>query len=138
MSILSKLKPILQYSQQENFKGWQQKDGLQTRFTLIDNILSPTYKEIRNVMYSYHIGALDLMHKNQKLGKQKVINVLKQLETMNRRRPNSYILRVFFDAKADEIEQILSKGPNVNIVSITETLNRVAPLHSAKWRNIKF
>ncbi len=129
---------IMQYSQQENFKGWQQKDGLQTRFTLIDNILSPTYKEIRNVMYSYHIGALDTMHENQKLGKQKIANSLKQLEVMNRRRPNSYILRVFFDSKADEIEQIFSGGPSVNITQITEMLNKVAPMHSAKWRNIKF
>lgn len=137
-SYFKQAQTILQYSQQENFKGWQQKDGLQTRFTLIDNILSPTYKELRNVMYSYHIGALDTMHKNQKLGKEKIANVLQQLEMMNRRRPNSYILRVFFDAKADEIEQIFSGGPNVNVVALSETLKKVAPMHSAKWRNIKF
>ena len=129
---------ILQYSQQENFLGWQQKDGLQTRFTLIDNVLSPTYKELRNVMYSYHIGALDTMYDNPKLAKQKIANSLKQLEVMNRRRPNSYILRVFFDSKADEIEQIFSGGPNVNIVEMNEMLNKVAPMHSSKWRNIKF
>jgi hypothetical protein len=129
---------ILQYSQQENFLGWQQKDGLQTRFTLIDNVLSPTYKELRNVMYSYHIGALDTMHDNPKLAKQKIANSLKQLEIMNRRRPNSYILRVFFDSKADEIEQIFSGGPSVNIVEMNEILNKVAPMHSSKWRNIKF
>mgnify|MGYP001820443197 CR=1 FL=1 len=129
---------ILQYSQQENFLGWQQKDGLQTRFTLIDNVLSPTYKELRNVMYSYHIGALDIMHENPKLAKEKIANTLKQLQVMNRRRPNSYILRVFFDAKADEIEQIFSGGPSVNIVEMNEILNKVAPMHSSKWRNIKF
>ena len=45
---------ILNYSQQENFKGWKLEDGLQSRFVLIDNLLSPTFKEYRNVMYSYH------------------------------------------------------------------------------------
>ncbi len=129
---------ILQYSQQENFSGWQQKDGLQTRFTLIDNVLSPTYKELRNVMYSYHIGALDTMYENQKLAKEKIANSLKQLEVMNRRRPNSYILRVFFDAKADEIEEIFSGGPSVNIAEMNEILTKVAPMHASKWRNIKF
>lgn len=129
---------ILQYSQQENYKGWQQKDGLQTRFTLIDNVLSPTYKELRNVMYAYHIGALDTMSEKPKLAKEKIANVLRQLEVMNRRRPNSYLLRVFFDAKAEEIEQIFSGGPTVNIKVVTETLNKIAPMHSAKWRNIKF
>jgi hypothetical protein len=57
---------------------------------------------------------------------------------MNSRRPNSFLLRTFFDAKADEIEQIFSEGPNVNISDIVETLNKVAPMHSSKWRNIKF
>lgn len=129
---------ILQYSQQGNDKGWDLQDGQQTRYVLIDNVLSPTYKEMRNVMYSYHIGALDLMNENPKLGKEKIANVLKQLGNMNRRRPNSYILRVFFDSKADEIEQIFSGGPKVNIVEVTEMLNKVAPMHSSKWRNIKF
>ncbi|MBT8309445.1 MAG: DUF4835 family protein [Flavobacteriaceae bacterium] len=129
---------ILQYSQQGSFRGWELQDGQQTRFVLIDNVLSPTYKELRNVMYSYHIGALDLMHENPKLGKEKIANVLKQLEIMNRRRPNSYLLRVFFDSKADEIEQIFSGGPKVNIVEVQEMLNKVAPMHSSKWRNIKF
>lgn len=129
---------ILQYSQQENYKGWQQQDGLQTRFTLIDNVLSPTYKELRNVMYSYHIGALDLMHDNQKLAKEKIANSLKQLNVMNQRRPNSYILRVFFDAKAEEIQQIFGSGPSVNIVELKEILSKIAPMHSSKWRNIKF
>ena len=129
---------IMQYSQQGNFQGWEQQDGLQTRFVLIDNLLSPTYKEVRNIMYSYHIGALDTFHDNSKLAKEKIANSLKQLEVMNRRRPNSYILRVFFDAKAEEIAQIFSGGPSVNIAETTETLNKIAPMHSAKWRNIKF
>ena len=30
---------ILNYSQQENFKGWKLEDGLQSRFILIDNVL---------------------------------------------------------------------------------------------------
>ena len=57
---------------------------------------------------------------------------------MNTRRPNSFLLRTFFDAKADEIEQIFSDGPNVNIASVKETLQKVAPMHSSKWQNIKF
>ena len=38
---------ILNYSQQGNFSGWKLEDGQQTRFVLIDNLISETYKEIR-------------------------------------------------------------------------------------------
>ncbi|MFG6687564.1 DUF4835 family protein [Mariniflexile sp. HNIBRBA6329] len=129
---------IVNYSQQENFKGWKLSDGLQSRFALIDNILSPTFKEYKEVMYTYHRKGLDVMSDNAKEGKEQIAASLKKFQAMNSRRPNSFLLRTFFDAKADEIEQVFSDGPNVNIASVKETLQKVAPMHSSKWQNIKF
>lgn len=129
---------IVNYSQQDNYKGWKLADGLQSKFALIDNVLSPTFKEYRDVIYNYHRKGLDVMSNNAKEGKEQIANSLKQFQGMNNRRPNSFLLRTFFDAKADEIEQIFSDGPNVNVASVKETLQKVAPMHSSKWQNIKF
>ncbi|MBT8394236.1 MAG: DUF4835 family protein [Flavobacteriaceae bacterium] len=129
---------ILNYSQQENFKGWNLADGRQTRYILISNLLSPTYKEYRSALYSYHFEGLDKMHENPKLAKEKIANSFNQLKLMNSRRPNSFLLRTFFDAKSDEIEQIFTGGPSINITETIETLNKIAPMHSSKWRNITF
>ena len=129
---------ITNYSQQGSFKGWKLEDGLQSKFALIDNVLSPTYKEYRAIMYSYHRNGLDVMSADAKKGKEEVVSSLKQFQVMNRRRPNSFLLRTFFDAKAEEIAQIFSGGPNVNIASVKEMLQKVAPTHASKWRNIKF
>ena len=129
---------IANYSRQENYRGWKLEDGLQSRFALIDNILSSTFQEFRDVLYIYHREGLDVMGENPKAGKEKIAAALKQFEAMNSRRPNSFLLRTFFDSKADEIEQIFSDGPNVNIASVKETLQKVAPMHSSKWQNIKF
>lgn len=129
---------ITNYSQQDNFKGWKLEDGLQSRFALIDNILSPTFAAYREVMYSYHREGLDVMSENVKKGKDKIASSIQKFEAMNSRRPNSFLLRTFFDSKAEEIEQIFSDGPNVNIAEVKETLQKVAPMHSSKWRNIKF
>lgn len=135
---LKQAQTIVNYSQQENYKGWKLEDGLQSRFALIDNLLSPTFKEFRNVMYSYHREGLDIMSANAKQGKETIATSLKQFEAMNTRRPNSFLLRTFFDAKSDEIEKIFSDGPSVNIASVKETLQKVAPTYASKWRNIKF
>jgi len=129
---------ILSYSQQSNFIGWKPEDGLQSRFTLIDNIMSQTYKEFRSVLYNYHLGGLDSMNKNPKKGKDNIATSLMQLQVLNNRRPNSFILRVFFDAKAEEIEDIFSDGPSVNITDLVTALTRIAPTHAKKWRNINF
>ncbi|OBX22792.1 MULTISPECIES: type IX secretion system protein PorD [Bizionia] len=135
---LKQAQTIVNYSQQENAKGWKLEDGLQTRFALIDNLLSPTFKEYRKVMYDYHRLGLDTMSEDQKKAKTIIASAIEEFEAMNRRRPNSFLLRTFFDAKGDEIEQIFSSGPNVEITELLSTLNRVAPMYSSKWRNIKF
>lgn len=129
---------ILNYSQQGNFKGWKLEDGQRTRFTIIDNILSPTFKEFRSVMYNYHRNGLDEMSNDAKEGKQQIASSILSLMQMNRRRPNSFVMRVFFDAKAEEIEDIFSGGPSINVSEVVSTLNRIAPTHASKWRNIRF
>ena len=129
---------ILNYSQQSNFKGWKPEDGLQSRFSLIDNIMSPTYKEFRNVLYGYHIDGLDTMNQDPRRAKDDMASTLMLLEVLNNRRPNSFILRVFFDAKAEEIEDVFSDGPSVDIADLVTALNSVAPTHASKWRNIDY
>lgn len=128
---------ITNYSQQGNFQGWKLEDGLQSRFTLIDNVLSPTFKEFRSVMYGYHRNGLDLMSNNVKDGKGNIASVLQNFKAMNSRRPNSFLLRTFFDAKAEEIEQIFTDGPPVDIAALKDMLQKIAPMHSSKWQNIK-
>ena len=130
---------IVGYSQQNNSQGWEPPTGGdQTRSALIDQILSPTFKEFRSVMYAYHREGLDLMHSNAKNGKSAIADALNTFNALNSRRPNSFILRVFFDAKSDEIQQIFSDGPSVNITNLISTLTRIAPMHASKWRSISF
>ena len=137
-SFFEQAQKILDFSQQKGFRGWGPGDGLQSRYYLIDNILSTTFKEFRNVMYDYHIKGLDIIVNETKSGKEAVAKSLMMLDQMNRRRPNSYILRVFFDTKANEILDVFSGGPNVPVTNLISTLTKIAPNHSDKWRNISF
>ena len=129
---------ILDYSQQNGFKGWAANDGLQSRYYLIDNILSPTYKEYRVVLHDYHFKGLDFMNTDVKQAKNNIAKSLMMLEQMNRRRPNSFILRVFFDTKSNEIQDIFSDGPSVPVTNLRSALSKIAPNHSDKWRKISF
>ena len=129
---------ILDYSSSTNYLGWNAKDGRQNRYYLIDNILSPTFKEFSNVLYNYHLNGLDKMYDDTKKSKLNISKSIISLERINSRRPNSYIMKVFFDTKADEIQDIFSDGPSVEITNLSSTLSKLAPMHSSKWRKIKF
>lgn len=129
---------IVGYSQQGNFQGWKIEDGLQSRFALVENMVSPTFETFREINYNYHRNGLDQMHRSDKDAKAEIANAINKMLIVHRQRPNSFLARSFFDAKADEIEQIFSGGPKLDVSEVVSTLNRVAPTYSSKWRNIKF
>jgi hypothetical protein len=100
--------------------------------------MSGTYDPIKAAFYNYHINGLDLMADNANKGKEGVKQALLNLEKINAVRPNAFLTRVFFDAKADEISSVFSGGPQIKITDLVDSLNKVSPLNSSKWSAIKF
>jgi hypothetical protein len=129
---------IVNIAQQGQAKGWSQAGGTQNRFSLINDIMSPTYSSFRKAMYEYHFKALDKMSDNQKEAKENIKGALKTLQEVNNVRPNAYITRVFFDAKADEILSIYTDGPKINVTDVIDVLNNISPTNSSKWGQISY
>ncbi len=128
---------ITNIAQQGGNKGWSQADGNQNRFFLISDLLSNTYTPFRQAMYEYHFDGLDLMPSDPKLSKQKIIEALGTLSELYSVRPNAFLTRVFFDAKSDEIVSVFSGGPTVTVTDLVDNLNKISPLNSAKWAEIR-
>ncbi|MBT9188539.1 MULTISPECIES: DUF4835 family protein [Zobellia] len=132
-----KAQQITTQAQSSNYAGWDQNSD-RSRFELVDNLLSNTYREYRIAMYNYHRKGLDILGDNNSTGKQVIAGTMKLFETMIKRRPNAFLVQTFFDAKSDEIQNIFSDGPKVDIVQLKETLNSIAPLYSSTWNDIKY
>lgn len=127
---------IANIAQQSGYKGWSQSDGMQNRYFLIRDLVSPTYSEVRQSTFMYHSG-LDLMSDDLKAAKEKVKMAVLNLGKLNSVRPNAFLTRVFFDAKSDEIASIFSGGPSIGIADLADALNRTSPLNSSKWATLK-
>lgn len=132
-----KAQNIVIQAQQSNFKGWKRKDGNGTRFQLNDNILSPAFQSYRDALYEYHLGGLDKMSENKKQAKKAIANAVLKMKRVYDRRVNAFLIRVFMDAKADEIIDVFSDGPRINAANLKETLLKIYPSYSAKWEKIK-
>jgi hypothetical protein len=117
--------------------GWSPNDGLISRFRLTDDLMLDTYAEFHEVMYKYHREGMDKFAEDPKQAKQTIIDAVSLFKDMNDRRPNSFLLRSFFDAKADELKNIFSGGPAVNTADFKSTLQRLSPTNASKWREIK-
>jgi hypothetical protein len=128
---------IANVAQQSGNKGWSQNDGNQSRYYLINDLVSPTYSEMRQSTFLYHSG-LDIMSNDLKIAKEKIKSSLMNLGKLNAIKPNAFLTRVFFDAKSDEIASIFSGGPNISIIDLVDVLNKTSPLNSSKWATIKY
>ncbi|QNJ99232.1 type IX secretion system protein PorD [Constantimarinum furrinae] len=131
-------KQIVNTAASSNFSGWKATDGNQSRYRYNDAMLSNVYQEFHDALYQYHRKGLDVMGEDQKAAKQQIVEAIAKLKNINDRRPNSFLLRTFFDAKSDEIQAIFSGGPKVDIVQLVENLNRMAPTKRSNWSEIKF
>lgn len=131
-------KQITNTAASSNYEGWKATDGNQSRYRYNDALLSSVYKEFHEVMYQYHRNGLDLMAADQKRAKENIADAINILKGINDRRPNSFLVRTFFDAKSDEIQAVYSGGPQVDITRLVENLNRLAPTKQSNWSEIKY
>lgn len=133
----TKAQDIVVQAQQSGYVGWNQNDGSRTRFTLVDNMLAPTYDMFRKAMFDYHFNGLDMMSKDKKTAKQSIFEAVKTLKTIYDARPNAFLLRIFMDSKADEIVDVFSDGPRFDTSKLKDDLLRISPLNASKWEAIK-
>ena len=128
---------IVNLSQQSGAMGWKQNDSNLNRFWLSDTMRSNTFREYREALYNYHRKGLDLMTENPMEAKNNIINALLPLENLYDRRPNAMLLQMFFDAKADEIVNLFSDGPEVDFDRASKMLKKIAPFYQPQWKQIK-
>ena len=123
---------------QNQKKGWNQADGNRNRYWLIETLQSNTFKEYRTTMYEYHRNGLDLMTEDPTKAKQNIMNSIQGLNRLYSRRPNAFLNQIFFDAKAEEIVDIFSDGPEVEFQKTLDLLNKIAPFFGPQWKRIKY
>lgn len=128
---------VVNQAQQGGYSGWNRIDGNNTRYQLNENILSPVYKDYRDVLYSYHLKGLDMMSDDAKEAKKNMAKSLMKLQNVYNRRANAFLLRVFMDTKSDEIVDVFSDGPRTGTANLKELLLKIYPTFNTKWEKIK-
>ena len=124
-------------AQQSGLAAWSNQVGVQNRFQMIDNLLSPGLNQFRSVLYTYHRKGLDVLTGDAKIAKQSLENTIITLDRLFNKVIGNPLLRLFFDAKADEIVNLYSDGPNTRSKQrLLAVLQKISPNNSSKWRKI--
>ncbi|MCH3882548.1 MULTISPECIES: type IX secretion system protein PorD [Tenacibaculum] len=137
-SYLKEAERVMLQAQQSGISGWQNQVGSQNRFELIDNFLSPKYATLRSIYYNFHRNGLDKFSSDLTNGKQQIELSVTQLEKLFNKDVGNYMIRVFLDAKSDEIVTVFTDGKESrNQQKMATVLQKIMPTQGNKWRKIE-
>ncbi|WP_167619864.1 DUF4835 family protein [Maribellus sediminis] len=132
-----KAQAIVNNSQNAREKGWKAFESERNRYWLVENVLNKSYSSFRSAMYTYHRLGLDVMSDRVEEGRANIAESLRDIQKVFRRRPSTYILQMFFDAKSDELVKVFSKSYPDERNRVLAILNEVDPSNGSKYEKIE-
>jgi len=85
--------------------GWRSTASNENRYWMAENLLNPKYEKIRNFNKAFHLDILDHLHAGNPQLKTDLYAQVLELEDLSFF-ANSFLLRTFFEIKAEEIYNI--------------------------------
>jgi hypothetical protein len=134
---LKEAQNVMLQAQQSGLSSWQNVVGEQNRYLLIDNLVAPKLKAFRNTLYTYHRNGFDNLVNSKSAGQQSIENSIIDLESIYNKTVGNYLIRLFFDAKANEILSMYSEESQTRKKQrLIETVRKISPNNNSKWRKL--
>ncbi|MBT6164215.1 MAG: DUF4835 family protein [Crocinitomicaceae bacterium] len=131
-----KAQTIVANAQNSGPSGWKASQGQQNRYWLVENMLSQTFRPVRNCLYYYHRMGLDQLFDDVERGRLAMADALIEMRQTHRIRPSSYNLQLFFLAKSDEILKVFGPAPEAEKARLLPVLKQMDPGNISKYDSI--
>ncbi len=131
-----KAQNIVQNAQNSSEPGWKAFENMKNRYWLTENLLNSQYRPIRESIYEFHRKGLDVMYDNVETGRNNIAESLKLLQQANRTKPGSFLLRLYLDAKRDEIIKIFGEGSPNTKAEVVNIMKEIDPANGSKYQTI--
>jgi hypothetical protein len=131
-----KAQNIVNNAQNAREIGWKAFESDKNRYWLVHDLLDTRYEEIHNCYYRYHRVGMDMLSEKTEDGRYDITEALEELRGIYRDNPSAFILKIFFDAKADEIIKIYSEAFPNEQARIVKLLTEIDPANSTKYQAI--
>jgi len=132
-----KAQNIVSRSQGARESGWKAYESSFNRFWLVENVLHRSYSPFRDLMYRYHRLGLDVMSERVDMGRAEIADALFNMQKVYRLKPDTYINRIFWDAKSNEIIDMFKKGTPDEKNRVMMVVSECDPSNSGKYGVIR-
>ncbi len=132
-----KAEKIIGNAQNDSYAtGWKSFEGLDNRYWLIENLLSPDFENVRSFYYEYHREGLDNFTEKPDFVREYISESILSLKDSWNQRQRGYLFQIFFDTKTDEIVNVFSQGNLMQADQLVNLLTEMSPNSSDKWKKI--
>lgn len=118
-----------------NLKGWSPSDSQKSRYWFMENHTNSAYEALHSVYYFYYRLGLDMMTKDQPAARQNIIQSLKYLLQVHKKRTNLLSVNQFLDVNIDEIVSIFTPAPADEQKEIYNIIKEVSPIKITKLKD---
>lgn len=127
---------ITNNAQGSDEKGWKAFDGTNNRYWMIYNMLDAPFIALRECTYNYHRKGMDIMYQNKEAGRKVILESISSLTKVYNIKPLSISLKIFFNAKADEIINIFTAAKPEEKTALMSVLTQIDLTNSNKYQKI--
>jgi hypothetical protein len=132
-----KAQTIVNNAQNSAEKGWKAFEGSKNRYWLAENLANANFKGVRSCLYNYHRMGLDMMTVDVELSRKNIADALEGLQKVHNMQMGSFLMQIFFLAKADEIVNIFTVAtPDVKS-KLVPLLNTIDPGNVTKYEKLR-
>ena len=117
--------------------GWRSFDTQANRYAIINDYMSGTMADFRQLQYKYHRQGLDDMSANADRGRATITESLELLKKAKQAKSTSALPTLFTEIKKDELVNIYSAGINKEKQSVKDLLSQINPSLTNQWDAIK-
>ena len=119
------------------FKGWTASDGRRSRFSIMETLLSPRSRRLRQANYDYNRQALDIMAEEPTAGRAVMLDAIKTVQEVNRNFPNAVAVQMFANSKGPEIIEVFKLATPQEKNQVIAAMNGLDPAQASEYRMIK-
>jgi hypothetical protein len=131
-----KAESIVNSAQSSGSTGWKSFDSDKNRFWMVENLMNPSYQQVRRYLYEYHRLGLDVMYDDAQQGRGAVTKSIEYLTRLKDNYPNLFILQLIMEAKGDEMINIYSEGSTTEKARASNMLIKMDPSNASKYEEI--
>ena len=127
---------IVSNAQNAPESGWKAFESDKNRYWLAHDLMDQRYSDFHMCMYRYHRAGMDKLAEEPDDARFEITEAIESLKSIYRENASAFILKLFFDAKSDEIIKVYSEAFPNERARIAKTLVEIDPSHSAKYQAI--